>query len=284
MKNNWLRLLVFFILLVIFYAIAYVPVAMVFPEVMWRSKEEYTALMDNNLVFRLLSQALFTGATFVTVYVMVRHIEEKDGKDLRLSWRLKEIGRGFGIGVVILAAYVAGMLLAGAKLSFQGLSGELLISLVFYWLVSVNEEVVVRGYVLANLSEKFKPLVAVAFSSLLFGALHYFNNYFSWLGLVNISLSGFLMGLLMIQSQTISTPIGLHWAWNFMQGPVAGVAVSGNPERGIFHLQTSAPASISGGAFGAEGSLILLPITVAAILFFYVKGKRLEERSETFKK
>lgn len=277
MKNNWLRLLVFFILLAIFYAMAYMPLAMIYPQVLWGSKEEFTALMDSDLVFRLLSQALFTGATFVTVYVMVRHIEEKDGKDLRLSWRLKEIRKGFGTGMVILAAYVAGMLLTGSRLSFQGFSYELAISFVFYALVSVNEEVVVRGYVMANLSEKYKPLVALACSSLLFGSLHYFNPSFSWLGLVNISLSGFLMGLLMLQSRTISTPIGLHWAWNFMQGPVAGVAVSGNPERGIFHLQTSAPDYISGGAFGAEGSLLLLPITVAAIVFFYLKGKGMEE-------
>lgn len=269
--------MVFFILLAIFYAMAYMPLAMIYPQVLWGSKEEFTALMDSDLVFRLLSQALFTGATFVTVYVMVRHIEEKDGKDLRLSWRLKEIRKGFGTGMVILAAYVAGMLLTGARLSFQGFSYELAISFVFYALVSVNEEVVVRGYVMANLSEKFKPLVALACSSLLFGSLHYFNPFFSWLGLVNISLSGFLMGLLMLQSRTISTPIGLHWAWNFMQGPVAGVAVSGNPERGIFHLQTSAPDYISGGAFGAEGSLLLLPITVAAIVFFYLKGKGMEE-------
>jgi membrane protease YdiL (CAAX protease family) len=277
MKNNWLRLLVFFILLAIFYAMAYMPLAMIYPQVLWGSKEEFTALMDSDLVFRLLSQALFTGATFVTVYVMVRHIEEKDGKDLQLSWRLKEIRKGFGTGMVILAAYVAGMLLTGARLSFQGFSYELAISFVFYALVSVNEEVVVRGYVMANLSEKYKPLVALACSSLLFGSLHYFNPSFSWLGLVNISLSGFLMGLLMLQSRTISTPIGLHWAWNFMQGPVAGVAVSGNPERGIFLLQTSAPDYISGGAFGAEGSLLLLPITAAAIFFFYLKGKGMEE-------
>lgn len=277
MKNNWLRLLVFFILLAIFYAMAYMPLAMIYPQVLWGSKEEFTALMDSDLVFRLLSQALFTGATFVTVYVMVRHIEEKDGKDIQLSWRLKEIRKGFGTGMVILAAYVAGMLLTGARLSFQGFSYELAISFVFYALVSVNEEVVVRGYVMANLSEKYKPLVALACSSLLFGSLHYFNPSFSWLGLVNISLSGFLMGLLMLQSRTISTPIGLHWAWNFMQGPVAGVAVSGNPERGIFHLQTSAPDYISGGAFGAEGSLLLLPITATAIVFFYLKGKKMEE-------
>ena len=52
-------------------------------------------------------------------------------------------------------------------------------------------------------------------------------------------------------------PIGIHWAWNYTQGNIFGLAVSGS-EAGENMLTTivNGPDIITGGAFGPEASII----------------------------
>ena len=57
-------------------------------------------------------------------------------------------------------------------------------------------------------------------------------------------------------SGTLWLPIGIHWAWNYVQGNVLGFAVSGNPVRDkIFTSIISGPDWLTGGIFGAEASV-----------------------------
>ena len=110
---------------------------------------------------------------------------------------------------------------------------------------------------------------AIFISSLIFGAIHLSNSHFTIIGFFNISLSGFLTAMILIKSNTISAPIGLHWAWNFVQGPIAGFNVSGHKESGVFRVERLAPDYITSGDFGAEGSILLIPITLVAIFIVW---------------
>ena len=55
-------------------------------------------------------------------------------------------------------------------------------------------------------------------------------------------------------------PIGIHAGWNFTQEGVWGVSVSGTTPHGLIQATLSGPVWISGGAFGAEASVIAIVI------------------------
>lgn len=73
----------------------------------------------------------------------------------------------------------------------------------------------------------------------------------SWVG------KGLLLGAAYSFSGNLWLPIGIHWAWNFMEGNIFGFYVSGNPENyRILTPSISGPNIYTGGNFGPEASII----------------------------
>ena len=58
-------------------------------------------------------------------------------------------------------------------------------------------------------------------------------------------------------------PIGVHFTWNFFQGPVYGFEVSGMSIKGIVRQQLNGSDWLTGGAFGLEGSVITVVVILA---------------------
>jgi hypothetical protein len=69
-------------------------------------------------------------------------------------------------------------------------------------------------------------------------------------------------------TRTLWMPIGLHAAWNFTQGGIFGVPVSGHVSHGLVQATLTGPALLSGGAFGLEASVIALAVCTAAGAWF----------------
>ncbi len=145
--------------------------------------------------------------------------------------------------------------------------------------VAYYEELIFRGYLTLNLFEglqqnllKFRAaaLGSTFVISALFAVVHLNNPNATWIGVMNILLAGFMLGLPFFISGSLATPIGIHFAWNFVQGPVLGLPVSGI----IFHsslIQTNAlqPYLFSGGNFGLEGGLLgSITIILTTLLVF----------------
>jgi hypothetical protein len=68
--------------------------------------------------------------------------------------------------------------------------------------------------------------------------------------------------------------IGLHAAWNFTQGGVFGVNVSGFEFEGLLRSQLSGPELISGGALGAEGSIVAVLICLGAGIALVIRARQ----------
>lgn len=67
-------------------------------------------------------------------------------------------------------------------------------------------------------------------------------------------------------------PIGIHWIWNYMQGNIYGFAVSGNNiGDSILTSVIEGNNYITGGEFGAEGSVIAA--TIGVIISVYLIKK-----------
>jgi uncharacterized protein len=266
-ESNWWRIIVYLLLCIVAILIFSIPVVTFFWDLIQDPDRD---ILDENLSYQLAIQTVMALGIITTSYLMIKQIEYRSAISYRLTFNLKSICLGFSIGLIAmilfgLIAYVFGLV----DFIYQGLSLKLAISFVLYLFVGVAEEVLVRGYILTNLQEKLNPFWALLISSLFFGALHIGNDYFTWIGFATISISSFLMGLLVLRTKSISSAIGLHWSWNFVQGPILGFAVSGHQEVGLFSNTGLGSEILTGGKFGAEGSIVLCAITVTIIFFTY---------------
>jgi uncharacterized protein len=216
------------------------------------------------------------------------------GLHLGAAWWL-DLAFGFAVGAlamtfVFLVGWAAGWTQVTGVFQGGGATGPLLLALLppflFFVCVGIYEELLVRGYLLLNLSEGFNfgslgPRTAIVLawilSSVLFGLLHLANPNTTILSSVSISAAGLMLGLGYVLTGQLAIPIGIHISWNFFQGHVFGFPVSGTPPFGATVLETAdnGPALWTGGAFGPEGGLIVLPalLLAAGAILLWVKAR-----------
>ena len=129
------------------------------------------------------------------------------------------------------------------------------------------EEVMFRVLILCGMIALFRrPWLAVALSSVMFGLVHLNNPDATALGLASNVLGGVMYGTAFVRTGGIWMPIGLHTAWNWMQGPVFGFNVSGASEWSdkLIHQVAVGSDLITGGAYG-EGSVVVIAFRFVVI-------------------
>jgi hypothetical protein len=92
------------------------------------------------------------------------------------------------------------------------------------------------------------------------------NPNFSWVAMANLFLAGYLLGVYYIHYKNLWFSIGMHFTWNFVQGPIWGSNVSGTSSEAVFTQQLSGNELINGGAFGFEASLVCAILMIVAIV------------------
>ena len=148
-------------------------------------------------------------------------------------------------------------------------------SFVLLTMIAVSEELIFRGYVLRNMMKSFNKWMALFISAVLFSIVHYSNLGIPFLGLVNTFLGGLVLGVAYIITRSLWLPIFFHLSWNFIQGPVLGFRVSGLSFESMMSIETSGPASITGGQYGFEGSIICsFLLFLALIAVCYVESHK----------
>lgn len=202
---------------------------------------------------------------------------------MSLKGRGKDLLAGLGVAVLLYAVGFGTSLLMGTVeiASVQWVPRDLLGTLLFFLLVAVTEEVMLRGFVLGRmLSEGMNRFVALFLSSALFSAMHLFNPNFALLPFVNILLAGCLLGASFLYTRNLCFPVVLHWFWNWLQGPVLGYEVSGTDSgQSLLTLRLTGSDLLTGGSFGFEGSLlctVLLVVGTLAIVAYYERRGRKE--------
>lgn len=202
---------------------------------------------------------------------------------MSLRGRGKDLLAGLGVAVLLYAVGFGTSLLMGIIeiASVQWVPRDLLGTLLFFLLVAVTEEVMLRGFVLGRmLSAGMNRFVALFLSSALFSAMHLFNPNFALLPFVNILLAGCLLGASFLYTRNLCFPVVLHWFWNWLQGPVLGYEVSGmDSGETLLTLRLTGSDLLTGGSFGFEGSLlctVLLVVGTLAIVAYYERRGRKE--------
>jgi len=175
---------------------------------------------------------------------------------------------GFGMFTVCVLAALA---LGGAKFEGfnQGTLGMVLLMLPFVLFQSLGEEVMFRGYFLTNSTVKCPLWPAAILNGLLFAIGHQSNaGAASFFPVLNLTLVGILLTVLTLRRGNIWAACTLHGLWNYTQGFVYGLPISGQESGGTllqFSLVDGKPL-VTGGVFGVEGSLLTTVVEVLAIV------------------
>lgn len=201
---------------------------------------------------------------------------------MSLRGRGKDLLAGLGVAVLLYAVGFGTSLLMGTVeiASVEWVPRDLLGTLLFFLLVAVTEEVMLRGFVLGRmLSAGMNRFVALFLSSALFSAMHLFNPNFALLPFVNILLAGCLLGASFLYTRNLCFPVVLHWFWNWLQGPVLGYEVSGmDSGETLLTLRLTGSDLLTGGSFGFEGSLLctvlLVGGTLAIVAYYERRGRK----------
>ena len=227
---------------------------------------------------------LSTIAAVATLYAFKKYLSwyVEDGESLSFGGKTRMMGIGWAVSVVNFLAIIVCLFLCGCyrivNVEFDVASQLSWLSL--FLLVGVVEEVIFRGILFRLIADKWNIAVGLTTSSLLFGLAHLGNPGATlWAALAIALASGWLFGMAYAYHQTIWVPVGMHWAWNYLEGGVFGCAVSGTPldYRPLITPKISGTDLLSGGAFGPEASIICVAIGIGISIVYtvlYIKKKK----------
>jgi membrane protease YdiL (CAAX protease family) len=178
------------------------------------------------------------------------------GRHLLLGAAIGAAGIGVTTGLMRLTGH-AGI----TRFAFDG--QRLGLALAVLAVAAVGEEVVYRVLMLGGLWRLTGSAGwALVLSAVVFGLVHLTGSDpdASVVSVLSNTLGGVMYSIAFLRTGRIWLPVGLHFAWNFVQGAVLGFVISGDADysNALFRVHTSGPLWLGGGRYGLEGSVFSL--------------------------
>ena len=220
-------------------------------------------------------------AVLTAAFILLR-LERHPFADLGLSVKGHAKGLWYGFLMAFLLYFVGfglSLLMGEVEVTgFQFKPLDLLGSFLFFLLVALFEEILMRGYILGRLLHtRLNKFLSLFISAALFALLHIFNPEIDFLPMVNLVLAGLLLGASYLYTRNLCFPISLHLFWNWIQGPILGYQVSGNNFMStMLTLEMPEENVLNGGAFGFEGSLICTVLMIVFTILIVWWGEKRE--------
>jgi membrane protease YdiL (CAAX protease family) len=220
---------------------------------------------------KMFGAVLMAAAVILTYKAIKRWIERAPDRELEWAGALKELGAGLLVGFVLFSAMTGIVALLGGfeVLGFRGGMGQIWTYLAIAIVSGVLEETLFRGILQRHLEAMLGSWAALAITSALFGFAHLGNEDASWFSSLAIALeAGILLGAAYMLTRRLWLAIGIHAAWNFTQGWVFSVPVSGGEAPlGLLITRRVGPDWLTGGDFGLEASVVAMVVaTLAGVL------------------
>lgn len=245
------------------------------------------SLTDKTSDFRLILELLSFGFVLNTVFRWTRKVEKRPIRTLGFYREnfLVNLLKGFGLGLVLFLLTLLGLVALGQyrleSIQLNPYSISFVVFTIPFWILQgTAEEVVSRAWLLPQLASRTNLKLAVLISSMFFTLLHMGNSGLTPLSLVNLFLFGVAMALYLLKTDTVWGVAGIHGAWNFAQGNLFGILVSGQPSG--TSLMTFLPQGdqewLSGGSFGIEGSIMTSLVLLLLIVYLGYQLKKENER------
>lgn len=202
-------------------------------------------------------------------WAYVRWWERRPVRELSISRAAPELLAGLMLGGLLFSLVVAALAALGAySLEVVGSSSSLVTVIVSMLpkmaIGALVEELIFRLLLLRLLERSLGATGALAISSLIFGLAHLGNAGATPVVGVLLGIElGLLLGAAYLLTRRIWLCAALHLAWNFVQGAVFSIAVSGHAADGWLRGHLSGPDWLTGGEFGAEGSIVAVVLCLA---------------------
>jgi membrane protease YdiL (CAAX protease family) len=216
------------------------------------------------------------------VFLARRFLDKQPIESLGLKLNLQALFDVLtGIGITFVQMGLIFLVMLGLDwLTFIGFAWEFdpvglvvkntLLFFIIFILVGWNEELLSRGYHLQTIASGLNLFWGVVISSAVFGLLHFGNPDATWVSITGIFFAGVLFAYAYIRTRQLWLPIGLHLGWNFFEGVVFGFPVSGLDIYPLTRIEVTGPVLWTGGAFGPEAGLIVLPSLILGALLIYL--------------
>ena len=234
------------------------------------------------------SPSIMIVSLFSTIFGIITSVVYCRMMELRtlgsMGFRKEKAGahylRGLLTGFCLMAAITGLSIVTGVnRIAFEGgNAGIILLYLAGFLVQGMSEEVIFRGYLMTTIGGSHKTWLAVLISAAAFSLAHAGNPGFGVFSAFNLALFGVFAAMYIIAFDDIWGISAIHSIWNFTQGSLWGISVSGTGGvESIFC--TSAKSSISfltGGEFGIEGSVFTTIVLGAGI---YVLWRKIAKQS-----
>ena len=146
----------------------------------------------------------------------------------------KNLCMGLAVGAVSLVVVIAAaMIFGGLRFhlnSDYGSSAILVtlgVSFAVFAVAAAFEEALFRGYILQTFSRAGLAWMAIIMTSLFFALAHLRNPGANWISSLNTAIAGVWFGVAYLKTRDLWLPFGMHFIWNWVQGSIFGIEVSG---------------------------------------------------------
>jgi uncharacterized protein len=235
----------------------------------------FNLYVTDRLVKRL-GALLLAAVVFIAYTSYVRSIEHRPASELSKPRAVRELGAGMLLGALLLALTIGVLAVLGVY-QVTGSNGwaPVIATVPAFILAAVLEEVVMRGIVFRILEQWLGSWIALACSAAIFGLLHLINPGATLLNAGAIMLeAGVMLAAAFMLTRRLWLCIGIHFAWNFTQGGIFSAAVSGGVTTGLLQARFVGPQWLTGGAFGAEASVVAVVVCGAAGVLLLIAAIR----------
>jgi membrane protease YdiL (CAAX protease family) len=205
---------------------------------------------------------ILASAILIILYkLVIRRLGEHPRDDLRVAGALRPLSIGFGAGVAVFTVVVGIAAMIGiyhvvGEGDFTRFLPALLLTAIF---PAISEEMLFRGVLFRWIEDFGGSWAALVVTSALFGAAHLANPNASVIAAVGIAFeAGVMLGAAYMLTRSLWFPMGIHAAWNFTQGEIYDIPVSGTDAHGLLTARLSGPPLLTGNGFGLEASMIAI--------------------------
>lgn len=242
--------------------------------ILWLSISSGVNILVNEVLHLPINKSLYFIFNLTLLSILYKYyvpkVEKREAFELHLGHSVSELIKGIFTGFVLISIPLIILLILGFY-SLSGINGlriELLAGAIKDFHFAFLEELFFRVILFRLIEETFSTKVSLITTSILFGASHFTNPNADLFNSIAIAIeAGLLLGAAYITTRRIWYPLGIHFAWNYFQGYIFGINVSGKErEFSLLNIESMGHKLFSGGEFGIEASIVSI---IICILFSY---------------
>ncbi|MCD6401040.1 MAG: CPBP family intramembrane metalloprotease [Anaerolineales bacterium] len=242
--------------------------------------------LSNQILF--ISQLSSLLAVTLSILIGRRLFDKRSFKSLGLdisAHALSDILAGTLIsalimGLIFLAEWAIGWLqfegFAWKIHAAEDIIANIFVYVIIFLMVAWSEELISRGYWLQNIEDGTNTGWALLLSSSFFALGHATNPNVSPIAIFALVFAGFFLAFGYLRTRQLWLSIGLHFGWNLFEGVILGFPVSGLKVFRIIIQSQTGPVLWTGGEFGPEAGLIIVPALIigAGLIYWYTDERR----------